>query len=161
MHIPILLTGLVLLAACDETSQVATVPAVSPSSATVSPHASPPASVKTAPSAKVPMSEQHRTESDRSVNEAALGYWALSIEGRPTCHMALNRLPVDGGRGVYLEGCAKDLATITAWRGSGPAIELVDGGGEVVVRLTATTEGGWRGEDRQGRAVSLALSPMV
>lgn len=96
-----------------------------------------------------------------TVLEAALGFWSVSIDGASACYMTLNRLAEAGGNGVYLERCSDEaLASVAAWRSDGHALELIDGQGVVVARLSQPAVDSWQGQDRQGRQITLAMAPM-
>lgn len=162
MQMPLLLTCLTLMTGCsappDETA-----PGNGPANLDSAAPAAVPSSPENPAPEKATMTQQSRAEGQAPLNEAALGYWTLSVDGRAACQMTLNRQVAEGGYGVHVEGCQKSMAIpeAAAWRGQGQTVELLDRQGQVTARLTPSADGGWQGRSTQGQRIALTLAPMM
>lgn len=85
-----------------------------------------------------------------------MGVWDLHIEGEATCVLALQREPVEGGRGLLVERCEGGPASkAVLWRFAGRGIELADAEGRAVAQLTPQGPDVWTGRDGAGRAARM------
>lgn len=86
-----------------------------------------------------------------------MGVWELQIEGEAACVLALQREPVEGGRGLLLERCDGGPASkAVLWRFAGRGIELADAEGRTLVQLTPQGPDVWTGRDEAQRAARMA-----
>lgn len=93
--------------------------------------------------------------------EEVIGFWSLSSAGKPACRLALNRMAVGNGYGVYLERCGGALAGVARWRLSGATARLEDSRGRLVMTLTRQTVDRFTGRGADGQAWVMERAPVA